>query len=491
MYILTNGQMRKADEYTITDRKIPASTLMERAGNALAKTAEELAPQGEVLCVCGGGNNGGDGFACARILKNSGRSVDTVCVASRFSKDCLEKKEEWLKQGGVILGCIPQEKVYALVIDCLFGTGFHGTLDGENAAIVSRMNDLKKRGAKILAADIPSGVNGDNGIVIGEAVKADTTLCFGELKAGAVLFDGLDCAGELRRADIGIKLPENGYATLIEKDGLTLPKRKRNSHKGFYGRAAIVGGSKQYTGAAYLSAAACLRAGVGYTTLFVPQTILPYYYLKAPELLLRAWDKEAMDELLGYDSVAYGMGMGVSQDTAAGAAWLLERYTGRLVLDADGLNSLAVYEKDNLLKLFSNKKCEVVLTPHCKEFSRLSGKTVSEILEEGLNAATEVAKTHGVTVLLKNAATVITDGEKIVVNTAGNSGQAKGGSGDVLSGVIAGLCATGVSGFEAAKLGAYLCGVSAELAAEQIGEYALTATDIVAYMGRAFLSLQD
>lgn len=488
MYILTNGQMRSADEYTIVEKKIPALTLMERAGRVLAKSAEELAPSGDILCVCGGGNNGGDGFVCARVLKNSGRKVDAVCFSSRFSKDCLINRDEWLKQGGEILADISQEKNYALVIDCLFGTGFHGALDGENAVIVSAINGLKKRGAKVLSADIPSGVNGDNGIVIGEAVRADMTLCIGELKAGAVLCNGLDYAGELRRADIGIKLPEFGYATLIKKDGLSLPNRKRNSHKGSYGKAAIVGGSAQYTGAAYLSATACLRSGAGYTALFVPQNILPYYYLKSPELLLRAFDKEGMEELLDYDSVAYGMGMGVSREVSAGAVWLLKRYTGRLILDADGLNSLAVYEKENLPKLFSEKKCDLVITPHVKEFSRLTGQTTAEILQLGLTAATGFAKSHGLTVLLKNAATVIADGKRIAVNTAGNSGQAKGGSGDVLSGVLAGLCATGLSAFEGAKLGAYLCGVSAEFAAKEIGEYSMTATDIVAHLGRAFLS---
>lgn len=490
MYILTNGQMREADAYTINEKKVPSLTLMERAGRALAKRAEELALQGDILCVCGGGNNGGDGFVCARVLKIGGRSVDIVCFAERFSKDCRINKEEWLRCGGEIFSEIPQGKEYALVVDCLFGTGFRGSLDDKNAETVLRMNALKERGAKILSADIPSGVNGDNGIVSGVAVKADATLCIGEIKAGVVLCDGLDYAGRVTRADIGISLPEQGYATWIDKTSVSLPTRKRNSHKGSYGKTAIVGGSERYTGAAYLSATACLRSGTGYTALFVPENILPYYYLKTPELLLRPLKKETLEELLVYDSVAYGMGMGISREVACGAIWLLKRYAGKLVLDADGLNSLALYEKENFSELFANKKCEVLITPHLKEFSRLSGKEIKDILETGLSSARAFASEYGVTVLLKNATTIVTDGVQIAVNTAGSSGQAKGGSGDVLSGVIAGLCATGLSAFEGASLGGYLCGVAAELATREIGEYSLTATDVVAYLGRAFLTMR-
>ncbi|MBQ8229143.1 MAG: NAD(P)H-hydrate dehydratase [Clostridia bacterium] len=490
MYILTNGQMREADGYTIKDLKTPSRALMDRAGRALAQTAEELVYSGDILCVCGGGNNGGDGFVCARVLKTGGRNVDTVCFAERFSEDCRINKEKWIEQGGKIYSEIPRDKKYALVIDCLFGTGFRGSLDGKNAETVLQMNELKETGAKILSADIPSGVNGDNGIVSGAAVRADKTLCIGEIKAGAVLCDGLDYAGKVTRADIGISLPERGYATWIDKTSVSLPTRKRNSHKGSYGKAAIVGGSERYTGAAYLAATACLRSGAGYTALFVPENILPYYYLKTPELLLRPLKKETLEELLGYDSVAYGMGMGISREVADGAVWLLKRYAGRLILDADGLNSLAVYEKENLSGLFANKKCEVAITPHLKEFSRLSGKEIQDILEEGLTAAKAFASEHGVTVLLKNAATIVTDGVRIAVNTAGNSGQAKGGSGDVLSGLIAGLCATGLSVFEGAKLGAYLSGIAAELASVDIGEYSLTASDVVAYLGRAFLTMR-
>ncbi len=276
-----------------------------------------------------------------------------------------------------------------------------------------------------------------------------------------------------------------------------LPKRKRDSHKGTYGKAAIVAGSLEYTGAAYLAVVACLRSGPGYTALFVPAEILPYYILKAPEVLLRrvsdggryAFNEEDMRELLDYDAVAYGMGMGASEDVAKGACWLLKNYAGRLILDADGLNSLSLYCEEGLDALFQNKKCDVVCTPHVKEFSRLIGKSVDEIVEDSARLAQAYAKAWGVTVLLKNAESVIVDETRCAVNTAGCSGQAKGGSGDVLSGVIAGLCAMGLGGYDGAVCGAYLCGTAAQFAQEALGDYSMTPTDVISYLGRAFLSL--
>ena len=502
MYVLTNKQMRDADGYTIEKLGVPSLALMERAGIALADEAERLAPTGKILCVCGGGNNGGDGFVCARILKGRGRVVTTVCFAEKLSNDCAANKDKWTACGGEILTAFPNVDGYALVVDCLFGTGLRGGVDGENARTIAEINEWKKQGIKVLCADIPSGLCGDNGLAKGAVVCADVTLCIGEIKAGVLLADGLDFAGEIKRADIGISLPEKEYAEQIDSETARelLPIRKRNSHKGSYGKAAIVAGSAEYTGAAYLSfsAAACLRAGAGYTTLFVPSEILPDYILKDPEILLKstndggwyAFKEDNAREWLGYDAVAYGMGMGCSQETALGAAYLLGHYEGKLILDADGLNSLALYKKEEFSALFRDKKCDVLLTPHIKEFSRLSGQSVTEIVQDGLIAPCAFAAEYKVNVLLKSASSIITDGRRIALNTSGNSGLAKGGSGDVLSGVLAGLCAQGLSTFDGARLGAYLVGTAAEIAAQGVGEYSLTATDVIACLGKAFASLQ-
>lgn len=298
------------------------------------------------------------------------------------------------------------------------------------------------------------------------------------------------------------ELPETDGETLFyidEKRVATLvPRRKRDTNKGDHGKAAIVAGSVEYTGAAYLSTVACLRAGAGYTALFVPKEILPYYVLKAPEALLSplndggrvAFSEKNFKKLLSFDSIAYGMGMGVSVDTALGAKYLLENFTGKLVLDADALNALATYEKNNFADIFKNKKCDVILTPHIKEFSRLTGESVEEILEKGFSAPVAFAKTYRVTVLLKNAVSVITDGTKTAVNTAGCAGQAKAGSGDVLSGVLAGLLADGLSAFDGGVAGAFLTGKAAEIAALDEGDYSLLATDVIARLGKAFIHIR-
>lgn len=505
-YVLTNEQMRTADKYTIEELGVPSLELMERAGRALAREAEDMLALGgkkireRVLCVCGGGNNGGDGFVCARILNGRGVETDVVSVAEKRSLECRENYEKFVAAGGRVLTKLP-ERGYAVVVDCLLGTGFHGELCGELLRAAKGINALKAQGAKVLSADIPSGVNGDNGEVK-TAVIADRTLCIGERKAGAYLGDGIDCAGEIVCADIGIKLPDRAesYALLTDRESVAalVEKRKRNTHKGSYGRAAIVAGSAAYTGAAYLATAACLRAGAGYTALFAPKGILPYYMLKAPEALLAPicegenilFEESGFGKLLGYDSVAYGMGCGVSRAVSDGAKYLLKNYAGKLILDADALNSLAAYEKENFAELFGEKKCDTAITPHCKEFSRLTGESVETILKNGLSAPAAFAKEYGVCVLLKNAVSVLTDGERTAVNAAGCAGQAKGGSGDVLSGVIASLCASGLTAFDGARAGAYLVGRAAELAAKEVGEYSLVASDVVAYLGRAFLELR-
>ncbi len=498
MNVLTNAQMRAADEYTIVDKGVPSQTLMERAGKALANLAEEyLQTQGNsVLCVCGGGNNGGDGFICARILRVAGYDVEVVCVAERFSADGQRARESYLQTGGV-LTAFPQ-KAYALVVDCLLGTGFCGALSTPYKRAIVQINEYKKGGAKVLSADIPSGVHGENGGVEEIAVCADCTLCLGEYKAGVFLGEGIDYAGKALRADIGIALPEERYATLIEKADVqsALPKRKRYSHKGSYGRAAIVAGSMEYTGAAYLATKACLRAGAGYTTLFTPKGVLSHYLLKMPEALLRpvgegeylTFDEEAFSTLLHYDAVAYGMGLGVRAAVAKGAAYLIENYEGKLVLDADALNALAKY--GNVKEIFAKKKGDVLVTPHVKEFSRLTGESVESLLEKGLYAPLAFAQETGINVYLKNAVSLLTDGRDIFVNASGNAGLAKGGSGDVLSGVIVGLCAQGLSTLDGAKVGGYLVGNAAKIATQALGEYALLASDVVECLGRAFLEIE-
>lgn len=490
MKIVTNEEMREADSYTIKTLGVPSLVLMERAGEAVCRAVEGAYAGGMIACVCGGGNNGGDGFVCARLLKERGYEVCVVCIAERFSEECLANKEKFVAIGGKIYDSLPD---CSLVVDCLFGTGFRGKPTEAYAELIRQIN---ASGSVVVSVDIPSGVNGDNGAVLGEAVRADITLCIGEIKAGVYLGDGIDYSGETVRADIGIRLPKEAYAEHIESALVrtVLPRRRRNTHKGCYGKCAVVAGSEAYTGAAYLATLGCLRAGAGYTALFAPERVVKAMYCKCPEALLvptndggrYAFNEERFRAVLAYDAVVFGMGMDESEEVQKGLAYLLENYTGKLIIDADGINSFVKYGDLSVLK---TARCDILFTPHLKEFSRLSKKSVEEIKNGGLYAPWAFAKEYGVTVLLKSAVSVITDGARTRLNTTGTAGQAKGGSGDLLAGVIGGLCAGGLTAFDGATAGAYLVGKAAELATADRGEYSLLATDVAEALGKAFVEL--
>lgn len=492
--------MRAADAFTIKELGVPALELMERAGEALYETAKTLAGTGKILCVCGSGNNGGDGYVCGRKLLLDGYVVDGFSFGENPSEGCQINRAEFEINGGVMLGEMPNGG-YSLVIDCLFGTGYTPRENEAVGEVIKKINALKRRGAKVLSADIPSGVGGTNGLTRGLAVQADITLCIGEIKTGAVLGDGLDYCGELRRADIGICLPDfdkegEGYAHLIEREEIRelLPQRKRNTHKGNYGVASVIAGSEKYTGAAYLAATAAARSGAGYTRLYLPKELLPLFALKTPEVLLCPLDEggrvafnEEIYASIPSGGVAIGMGLGVSEEVAKGVEYLISHHEGTLIIDADAITSLAEYAFERLDEIFAKKSCGVLLTPHPLEFARLLKSTTTEVLSDDMALAKAFAAKHGVTVLLKGASSIITDGKRVSVCTAGTAGQAKGGSGDVLSGVLAGLAAMKLSPCDAAKAGAYLCGTAAELAAKEYGEYSLLASDIIRYLGKAFL----
>ena len=297
-----------------------------------------------------------------------------------------------------------------------------------------------------------------------------------------------------------IREKEVGAFVLGDTDAARLlPKRTRDSHKGTYGKAGIVAGSKQYTGAAYLATAACLRSGVGYTTLFAPSYVVEKGIWRLPEALLCslnegdkvAFNEKNLEKLLSLDALSYGMGLGVDREVAFGVKFLLDNYKGTLILDADALNSLSTYAVDWLDAMFTQKKCNVILTPHSKEFSRLTGKSVEEIINAPVEIAKAYAKRWQVTILLKNAFSVITDGDKVYINETGNSGQAKAGSGDVLSGLLTGLCASGVKAFDGAVLAPYIVGVATEIATRDISEYSVTASDISSHIGLVFLRLTE
>lgn len=490
--ILTCAQMRAADKYTIETLGVPSQTLMERAGKAVADEAEKaLAACGgrRVLAVCGGGNNGGDGYCAARILSERGYEAEAFAVSEKLSEDCAA---QCMKFHGKVHTAFPKEK-FDVVIDAVFGTGFRGTPEGKFADAISAVN---ASGAYVVSADIPSGLNGDTGTAQ-LSVRADKTVTIGERKFGLYLEEGADACGEIVCADIGISLPESNYAARFAPGDLAdvFPPKKRNSNKGSFGRAGILAGSKAYSGAALLSAEAALRAGAGYTRLFCPAGVFPYYIGKFPELILTEMPDEAgflrFDEeavrgvCASCDALAAGMGAGVSRGLYDCIAFLLSEYRGTLILDADALNVLAEYGAD----ILREKTCRVVLTPHLKEFARLAGISVEEVRAGGVRLAERFAAEYGVTLLLKSNACVVTNGKNTALVAEGTPALARGGSGDVLSGIVCALAARGVTAMRACVCGAHLLGRAGALAEAESNEYSVLATDVISKIPAAVSEL--
>lgn len=464
--ILTVNEMQLADKFTIETLGVPSGVLVERAGKAVAEVIMKRFKGGRVLVVAGKGNNGQDALVVAKELSGVHGFSVTVMQASQ---------EEFYKL----------EKDYDIIVDGIFGTGLKRQVTGVYAEIINKLNDKKSFKVSI---DIPSGLSGDLGKPLGIAFKADLTVAIQELKMGHFLGDGLDYSGEVVSKDIGISIWGDDFAFRLEKSDVLqcFPERKRNTHKGTYGKVAIVGGSKNYFGSVMLSALALssLKTGAGYSHLCIPDSLFSVYAGKCPQCTLGTlldkdgvfvFDKDGLDKLLSYNVICFGMGVTVSEQIYKTVCYLLENYTGTLILDADALNSLSQFGVQTL----KNKKCKVVLTPHVKEFSRLTSIETSEILSNPIKYAKDFAHNYGVILVLKNAVSIITDGERVILNTTGNSSLAKCGSGDVLSGIIAGISARISDTLLAVASGCYVLGKSAEEASKVFGEYSTTATEII------------
>ena len=459
--VLSNDEMRKADGYTINELNISSQTLMRRAGLAIAEEVVKCGNGKSILVACGTGNNGGDGYVCAQELLRRGFDVKVYAVAGRLSNDCLREKSEYSGQ-------YSEEIAGDVIVDCLFGTGLCRTVENEYLYIINAINNS---GAFVISADIPSGINGDNGVVLGAAVKADVTVAIAEYKRGHFLNEGIDYCGKTVKADIGITCPESRYAEIPNNGDIEkfYPKRKRNTHKGSFGTAQLVAGSDRYTGAAALAAEAALKSGCGYVKLCTTDKVKAALAAKLPQVIYS-------DEIdFSAESVAIGCGCGVSEKLYGTIKKLLTGYCSTLIIDADGLNTMAKYG----CEILHNKNCDVILTPHVKEFSRISRLSVNEILADPITLSQNFAREYNVTVLLKNAVSVLTDGERAVILHRGNSSLAKGGSGDILTGFMCGTVARGVDGFNAAAVASYTLGLSAEISSAEKTEYCVTAKDLI------------
>ena len=472
--ILSVEQMRAADEYTIKGLGLSREILTERAAAAVADEIRKRLYGGRVLVCCGKGNNGEDGKIIARILSSlHGFTVATLNVYNGIFK-LLDKK-------------------FDIIVDCIFGTGLNREVDGKYKEAIEKINSS---GAFVVACDIASGLNGDTGRIMGAAVKADLTVAIQEYKLGHFLNDGPDYSGEVVARDIGISIWGDDYAKrLNDEDAAKLfPKRARNVNKGTFGKVTVMGGSKSFAGSAILAseALAALKVGAGYANLAIPDCIYNVVAGREPECTVTvfpsdgegfSFDEEKLETLFGARSVALGVGMGVSEENYKIITCLIKNYKGRLVIDADGLNTLAKYGKEVL----KEKACEIILTPHIAEFGRLLGKDKEEVVKDPVTAAKAFASEYGIVLVLKSAVTVITDGKEVYINTTGNAGLAKGGSGDVLTGLTAGLNAIACKEepLFIAAAACYLFGKAGDIAVNESNEYSVVASDVIACIPKA------
>ncbi|MGI6701050.1 MAG: NAD(P)H-hydrate dehydratase [Christensenellales bacterium] len=480
MKAYSTDAIRQADARAIAEGT-PSLTLMRRAAEGI-NNAYEI--KGRVAIVAGLGNNGGDGIALGNILIENGVDVDLYIFYKAVSRDAGYYLNIYKNKGGKLFTIDENTslKGYDIIVDCIFGTGLTREIDGLYRVIIDRIN---MSGAYVISADIPSGINGNSGRVAGSAVRADLTVSFGGYKSGHYLNDGMDYTGRLVNIDIGIK-PEGGYKIISDKDLTPLfPKRQRNINKGGAGKLIIIGGSANYMGAVILAsgAAAASASGAGLVTVAVPKSFIPQMLLRITGATLYpvpdkdgviCYDETVISEAInGKDAAVFGIGCGRNDDNIKIIRHLLK---GRIpvLIDADGINALS----ENIEALL-NHNPDVILTPHPKEFSRLTGIGVDNILDNPIGAAEEFAGKYNVTLLLKGSSTIITDGRQSVISTSGAPNMAKGGSGDVLSGIIGGLLARGLPAFKAAWAGAYIAGKAGEIARDIKGEYSANPEDTV------------
>ena len=490
--VLSVENMRESDAATIAT-KIPSKELMMRAAKGIFDSVKWKGP---VAIICGSGNNAGDGYALATLMNDAGIDCSIILLGEKFSEDGRYYFERCLELGADIKRWNKDIdlSVYRTVVDCILGTGFKGKVREDIRSVIEKINES---GAYIVSADINSGLNGDSGIA-DECVRSDLTISIGSYKAGHFLNMAKDVIKEKVNCDIGIKPVKNPYK-LVERADINgwIPERKNFSNKGTYGYTALIGGSKRYSGAirlAYLAAVA-MRSGAGVVKAALPDFL---YHDVASHILestifplsddgtgICFVEEEIRQLISNVKTVAFGMGIGVSKETKRLLLYLLKNYKGKLIIDADGLTLLSDVDKN----IIREAECEIVLTPHIKEFSRLTDMSIESILEDPIRYALEYAKDTKTTVLLKGPSTVVTNGNEVYITDKGCPGMATAGSGDVLSGILAAVCAYIPNIARAAAAGAYINGLAGEISQEKFGSISMTASDTAANIAGAINSI--
>ena len=513
MKLLTSSQMRNIDKITIEERGISGLTLMERAGVAVANQVVKRYAPSCVAVFIGKGNNGGDGSVVARILSEKGVDAVVFVVADPSSiqgdaKTKYERIPEYILKINLYnepstVDSLPEKLAScSCVVDGLLGTGIEGEVQSLYKTVIDAINMSHK---PVIAIDIPSGLQSDTGNWEGACIKADLTITMGAPKIGLYINDAYKVTGEIFIADIGF--PKDLFDNPELKTNLTthsfvsslFPKRDRASHKGNYGHLFVISGSRGFTGASTLVAEAALRTGAGLVTLGIPKSLnsilevklteamtLPLYETTEQTLSSSSF-KEIRDFAEKSKAIAIGPGLSTHSDTAKLVRKVLLEIDKPMVVDADGINSLDL----KTLSQLSSKKSFTILTPHPKELSRLIKKDIKDIQADRIKTATEIAVNYKLYLVLKGFRTVVSapDGT-VFINDTGNPGMAKGGSGDVLTGIIGSLLAQGFTPFHSAICGVYIHGLAGDYASKELTEAAMIPTDIINYLPKVFQSFE-
>lgn len=486
--LYTAEQTRLLDKTAIEEACIPGFTLMKRAGRAVFAEIQKRWPDIKSLSVlCGGGNNGGDGFVIAALARLKGYEVQARYVGSDEFAGQLrdEAREAWLWASGEGVRFQPfqasEPLVGDVIVDALLGTGLIGDVRGEFQQAIKLIN---RHARPVISVDIPSGLCADTGQVLGCAVKADVTVTFIGLKQGLFMHQAVEHVGELLFD--GLHIPESVYeqvsvsAFRVGADDVAecLPRRSRTSHKGSFGHLLIIGGDHGMGGAAIMAAEAALSSGAGKVTLATRSEHITAALSRCPEMMVRGVESghELFPLIEQADVIVFGPGLGQN----AWAEQMLQTVWNTeipAVIDADGINLLVKKEKFQQL---SRKNW--ILTPHPGEAGRLLEIEVPLLQKNRIKSAITLHTATGGTVVLKGAGTLITDGDVMYLCNAGNPGMASGGMGDVLSGIIGALLAQKLSPVDAARVGVYAHSTAADICAAQNGERGLKATDLIPYV---------
>jgi len=576
MKLVTVEQIREIDRRAIEDFGIPGITLMSNAAEHLAKAAmKHIPPDGCAAVFCGTGNNGGDGIGTAAYLIEKGISVRTILIGDerKLKPDTAEMRNRLYELGGSLEHYSPSADLVdyisdcSVVIDAIYGIGLNSNLRSEALSAVSVINSAH---SFVISADIPSGVHADTGAILGDAVKANLTITFSLAKPGHFVEPGCIYCGELRVCEIGV--PRAVLDTTVSHmyaamhNDIHIPRRRRDTHKGDYGRALIIAGSIGYTGAPVLAARAASKMGAGLVSLGVPKTIYDIMAVKLDEEMPFPLPADATGRLVANaageilrrtvssDVCLIGPGLGVSEDITELVQSIIRISETPVVLDADGLNAISGNPD-----ILSQATCPLILTPHPGEFERLGGflfedeesnNVISEIQQtvkaasedtyenfvnnnfagdyydsdydsaydmnnpadndnpadnpmenqplekkikpvNRLRAAREFASKHGCILVLKGHRTIIALPNGITyVNTTGGPAMAKGGTGDVLAGMITALIAQKFPLVHSVAAAVYIHGLAGDMCAAEFGEYSVTATDIISMLPRAIKEIE-